>query len=567
MNKIYKTIYSAIPFIMILVFFSSTSALYGQRETLNQESMERDELITDDKINNREVSYTIIIDETSNNYNTSSDNLKQTTAGLVDAGYSTDEIVSILNNSGNTVSEIVVACLSCSIDMVEVHTALINAGFAEAEVELAVPQRDGQVSFLLGINNNDQDTNEWVDYNEAVPQTVVDAVAYAQENGYDVELLGASKVWDGNYYELKVDGKQNAYLFDGEKFTQVSNLGDESPLIIPGKAIEKKLDLDPGLGLKDPDIQKIELPNGETQRVMIITDTNQTVKVYMVNDDGSLGAEININLNIPALSENERIWAPDLVVADGKIYVYYARGENDENGNVDWSSYRIYVAEADINNDVNVDDSLLITGINFSNQQEVDLLNYGEFAGQTDYGIIDAEVFVDGGQVYMYYVVVTPETGERGTENHRPHQEFIRCQKMTNYTTAVGQGDGAGYDAAVYDGWAGSLDDGVAEAPSVFKVGDTYVMLFSSYGSDGNQRIVAIKSDNPTFSNWTDRTVVLSSDPDCNPWQLVDKGWETNGVGGQAISGSQLFYQGLSEESGFQLGVIDIQAFLKDYVQ
>ena len=316
------------------------------------------------------------------------------------------------------------------------------------------------------------------------------------------------------------------------------------------------------LGLKDADVQNITLPDGTTQRIMVVGTTSQIFKVYLVNDDGGLGTEININL--PPLAGNERVWAPDLVVADGKIYLYYAKGRDDRSGNIDFSTYRIYVAEANLDDGITVVNNngyQTISSISFSHEKMVNLLDYGNFGGRTDYGVIDPEVFVDNGQIYIYYVVVTPERGIRGQDGHQPWQEFIRCQKMANYTTSVGQWN----DTPVYDGWAGSLDDGVAEAPSVFKVGGTYVMLFSSRASDGDQRIVAIKADNPIFSNWRDRRVILSSDSSCDSWRLAGQDWETIGVGGQTINGSQLFYQGLSEE-GFQLGVINIEDFLDSYI-
>ena len=397
-----------------------------------------------------------------------------------------------------------------------------------------------------------------------------------------MELLGASKAWPDGHYELKVDGIQNAYKYEegtpsqGTQFIQVSNLDNLKPGESPNRIVitwEKNVPADPTFlpgttHLKDPDVVSIPLSNGTAQNVMFLGDyNNDLIKGYVLNEDGSIKSEFAVQM--PDLGKGKNRWAPDIVVKDDKIYMYYAQGD-DLATSSDISSYRIYMVEATLSQNVSVDSNNNISSITFSNERLVDLVDFNNWGGRTDYGIIDPEVFVgDDGQIYMYYNVVLPGTSDS------PYEEFIRCQPMTDYSTPAGQA----HETMVYNGLANSndnsslnIDDGVAEAATVFKYGDKYIMLISSYPTDKDQCIIAIQSDDPSFKTYTNRTVVLGSDPAKDPWKLMEQSWATNGVGGQAINISasgdsyQVYFQGLSA-AGFQLGVIDIKAFLEEYVK
>ncbi|MCK6550142.1 right-handed parallel beta-helix repeat-containing protein, partial [Myxococcota bacterium] len=66
-----------------------------------------------------------------------------------------------------------------------------------------------------------------------VPADVSSRVAALRAGGADVELLGASRAWPPGHYELKVGGVQNAYVFDGQRFTQTSNVRGAPAVLAP----------------------------------------------------------------------------------------------------------------------------------------------------------------------------------------------------------------------------------------------------------------------------------------------------------------------------------------------
>lgn len=76
-------------------------------------------------------------------------------------------------------------------------------------------------------------TNEWVDPARPVSAEVTTRIDQLRADGAQVELLGASKAWPSGHYELKVDGVQNAYAYDGQRFTQASNVSGAPRVLTP----------------------------------------------------------------------------------------------------------------------------------------------------------------------------------------------------------------------------------------------------------------------------------------------------------------------------------------------
>jgi len=67
------------------------------------------------------------------------DQKTETVLGLKEAGYSLNEIVSILKNDGQTAVEISIVCLNNGYNGASVFNALKDNGFSGAESEMAVP--------------------------------------------------------------------------------------------------------------------------------------------------------------------------------------------------------------------------------------------------------------------------------------------------------------------------------------------------------------------------------------------------------------------------------------------
>ena len=351
------------------------------------------------------------------------------------------------------------------------------------------------------------------------------------------------------------------------------------------KEYETILDFDAyeGSFMKDPEFAVIPGPVPYSQPVLFIGDCHGDIRAFRMSiGENHVNYNQEIRLTLPNLNadKHEQRWAPAIAVSHDTVYLYYAKGSNI-NGNIDWDSFRLYVTKANLNTDLEWNNNGNLLSIKFSNDDQlIDVLNWNSFAYDPRYGIVDPDIFVDNGQIYIYYVVV-----QYGIPNERYHQSFIRVQRMYDYTTPYGQGD----DTAVYDGFADAndgspdnIDDGIAEAPSVLKIDGKYIMLFSSYPcenpsrpEDGDQRIIAIKSDNPKFAPWTQRVVVMSSNPDVNPYYLAEEDWEIKGTGGQDFicDGQEkyyIFYQGLRREAGtpiYRFGRINMNRFVDYYIK
>ncbi|MBU4304179.1 MAG: hypothetical protein KJ893_00910 [Candidatus Omnitrophica bacterium] len=75
-------------------------------------------------------------------------NVKETVAGLKEAGYSLEDVVSILKNDNKGAPEISIACLSAGYSGTNIFNALKEAGFSGKAAEAAVPpalRTEGQI--------------------------------------------------------------------------------------------------------------------------------------------------------------------------------------------------------------------------------------------------------------------------------------------------------------------------------------------------------------------------------------------------------------------------------------
>lgn len=314
------------------------------------------------------------------------------------------------------------------------------------------------------------------------------------------------------------------------------------------------------------------------ERLMLVGDYGANrIRAYGLDD--VFAVERETTLTLPLLGPGEMRWAPAALVTSQTLYLYSARGRAASSGSA-WGSFRIWVAEAELARDIERDAAGILRSIRFSRERPLDLYPEARYGDTDDFDLIDPEVIEADGRFYLYYVVVLA-----GRPDVRYHEHFIRSRPLR--TPRIPEAPET--DQLIYsglhdsrDGSEENVDDGVAEAPTLARIGDVYVMLFSSYPSDHGQRIVALRSRAAHGAPWTDRRVVYASDGAARPWRMAPSAWERRGVGGQALApsptgggGWMLVYQGLGVESDraaannsrdrFRFGVMDITPFINAY--
>lgn len=313
------------------------------------------------------------------------------------------------------------------------------------------------------------------------------------------------------------------------------------------------------------------------ERLMLVGDYGANrIRAYGLDD--VFAVERETTLTLPLLGPGEMRWAPAALVTSQTLYLYSARGRAAASGSA-WGSFRIWVAEADLVRDVERDAAGILRSIRFPRERPLDLYPDKRYGDTDDFDLIDPEVFEVEGRLYFYYVVVLA-----GRPNVRYHEEFLRVRPLH----APCKAEAPETDQLIYsgmndsrDGSEENVDDGVAEAPTLARIGNVYVMLFSSFPSDHGQRIVALRSRAPHGAPWTHRRVVYASDAGANPWRMARGAWERRGVGGQALApapdgGWMLAYQGLGVDpkhaaanrshDRFRFGILNITDFLNAYV-
>ncbi|MBX3728939.1 MAG: family 43 glycosylhydrolase [Candidatus Sumerlaeia bacterium] len=244
-------------------------------------------------------------------------------------------------------------------------------------------------------------------------------------------------------------------------------------------------------------------------------------------------------------------WGPSLLRHEGRLYLYSGRGIAHN-----WPTFRLAVAVADENTDVEWDEHGRLARVRFSEEHMLPLPPGTAFGGWQDFGLIDPEVVALDGRLWLYAVAVTH--GIAGVRHHESHI-FARALRAPL--------EPEGPIETIYVGRAGPPDDGVAEAPTVRRAGDHVIMVISSRPSDNAQYLALLRSTQPFGAPWTDRRVLFAVDPALEPWCAADEVFERNGVGGQTmlfIAGRpHVLYQGLGDGPGqrtydFRLALIDV---------
>lgn len=322
------------------------------------------------------------------------------------------------------------------------------------------------------------------------------------------------------------------------------------------------------LQAKDFDLVKFTV-NNEEQLVAFGWEfsTNSFVG-YNINGIGEIDSNHRISVYFDVVETGETRWAPSVTVQEGVLYMYYARGANQLAG------MQIYVATVNLDNpnEVTYYDSGRISSITFHQEDRLPLMEFNDFAGRSfdqndpySAGIIDPEIFVDdNGNLFLYYVVVLP-----GIPNSACHEEFIRVQKMTNFTTPKGQE----FDMPIVDGFCNATYDGVVESPSVVKINASYRLTFSSYPSswiypsgvntNAGQFVKIVDLATPTTPGVNERPLFANENQTLtnglliNPTYELDNSVSQHGFGGQDVVNLgnghfKLIGQGLYDISGQQ---------------
>ncbi len=292
--------------------------------------------------------------------------------------------------------------------------------------------------------------------------------------------------------------------------------------------------------LKDPTVWQYAPEKNEW--LLVAMGENGRLNAWNMRDKTVLGA---VELRLPELPENYVRWGPALYHDNETDVIYLASGLGKAH---DWDTYKIHVATGTVESD----ESGAPTTLVFTEEHEV-------FVASTErerklYGFIDPEFARrPNGELTLFYTGVL-----HGIPEKRWHSEYIRARRMLSPNEV----DLSSPTELIYDGHADAddgdpninIDDGVAEAPTYFIQNGREYLLYSSYPSDRNQRILTLKPQNSEKGHWKRGEVILSSDSSTNPKILADQKTEEHGVGGQTLvyisEEPWLLYQGLAKLEG-----------------
>lgn len=243
-----------------------------------------------------------------------------------------------------------------------------------------------------------------------------------------------------------------------------------------------------------------------------------------------------VAIDLPALEPDRVRWAPMAALDGETLWLASTRGRVDAGG-IDWPSFQVVLARCDRGD---ASPGRLM----FRDERVVALPvppELADMAARRGLAFIDPElVRGPAGDWWLYYVVVAD-----GVAGVRPHQEWIRrCTFETGDDLSKSRND-----TLIEAGNAGSLHDGVVEAPAVSpRLMRSSQVMISSGPSDGGQRIGLI-TEGRAGVRW-----LVSTRPQDAAWRLADEEWERDGVGGQALveidGAAWLIYQGLGTLKG-----------------
>lgn len=317
-------------------------------------------------------------------------------------------------------------------------------------------------------------------------------------------------------------------------------------------------------GFKDPAV--ILLPPGwiddvTSSTLLLMGDYGARRTRGFVLDVANARLDREVAIELPPVPEGHMRWAPMAALEDDRLWLAATRGRVDRRG-IDWPTFRLVLARADR---VEATADRLV----FRDERVVELptpAGLEEVASRGGLAFIDPELWREAdGAWRLYYVVVA-----HGMAGVRPHEEWLRrCRFETlepDETSTI--------DTLVAAGIAGSVYDGVVEAPSVSPILNRQEQLVISSGpSDNGQRIGIVPDDGTPSGRPSDPPRwLLSTRPDDHPWRLAGVPWERDGVGGQAVFELDgvvwLVYQGLGtrpsvdERRAFRPALLDITSAL-----
>jgi len=264
--------------------------------------------------------------------------------------------------------------------------------------------------------------------------------------------------------------------------------------------------------------------------------------------------EREVEIEFPALEKGYARWGPCLFEEDGTLWTCAGVGRP-----FDWPTFRLRASECTIANDIERDAAGNVARVRFRDERPIDYFPDNVFAGVSDYALIDPEYARDRDGLWLIATVVL-----HAQENVRPHESFIRARRALS-PRAI---DPAIEPVVLHDGRNANrdgdpdrnIDDGVAEAPTWLGRGE---ILYSSWPSDNDQRIVLLESRKGVAGPWRSGPILLSSNAEVSPKTFAGEPFEARGVGGQTVvvlrGRPWVVYQGLGPK-GFHLAMRDLNA-------
>ena len=247
--------------------------------------------------------------------------------------------------------------------------------------------------------------------------------------------------------------------------------------------------------------------------------------------DGSL--PIGIRGLDPAL---DSVWAPQLRAVGSQLELLYCAGAMPPPNGPLWGSFRLHRATI-----ASADFAAALGGHHAPQFQDRGPILADPSLGPND-AMIDPCLFVNRrGKAYMTYTVV-----KAGVPGQRNHEEFVRYRRVdpADVSRALGP------ETALYDGRAGTEDDGVAEAQDVVTLNDQAYAFVSSRPGDGDQRILVapVSDDLGTPKRESFHPFLY---PGAEAWKARAVGSSSAAVIGKTAF---MIYQGLDAQQRFTLG-------------
>jgi len=145
-------------FVFSSISFSQGSSIYsGQVNPALPEETDHNEYAEEGNVTINEVPYPLVTQDMPLVSDAQVNSTRDAIIGLQEAGYGLDEIVVLLKADNKNASEISIACLNPQVNYngSDIHAALLNAGFSQAEADAAVPVALRSEGQFFTTNSND----------------------------------------------------------------------------------------------------------------------------------------------------------------------------------------------------------------------------------------------------------------------------------------------------------------------------------------------------------------------------------------------------------------------------